>query len=70
MKAVTMHKTTDGAVFEDEKSAKDHQAAIDNADRINSFLDAHYPVVGAGAKQGPARTMAKTAVTRFIQREA
>ena len=70
MKAVTMHKTTDGAVFEDEKSAKDHQAAIDNADRINSFLDAHYPLVGAGAKQGPARTMAKTAVIRFIQHKA
>lgn len=70
MKAVTMHKTTDGAVFGDEEAAKDHQATIDNADRINSFLDAYYPLVGAGAKQGPARTMAKTAVKRFIRHGA
>lgn len=67
MEKTEMFKTSDGQLFEDQKDAEKHEASLKNADRIEKFLDACYPLAGEGQKQGPARSMARTAVEKFLE---
>lgn len=67
MEKTEMFKTSDGQLFEEQQEAEKHEATLKNAERIEKFLDACYPLVGEGQKQGPARSMAKTAVEKFLE---
>lgn len=69
MEKTQMFKTSDGQLFEEQEAAEKHEAVLKNAERIEKFLDACYPLAGEGQKQGPARSMAKTAVEKFLQGE-
>ncbi len=67
MQETTMYKTTDGQVFEDLAMANAHEAKLANGVRVEKFLDACYPKAAEGSKQGPARSMAKSAVEKFLE---
>jgi hypothetical protein len=66
MQETTMYKTTDGQVFDELADAQAHEAHLANEVRVEKFLDANYPLAVEGAKQGPARSMAKKAVEQFL----
>lgn len=72
MKGITeaiVYRTSDGQQFETQEEAAKHELRIQNAGRVEKFLDANYPKAEEGAKQGPSRSIAKKAVEQFLEGE-
>ncbi len=70
MKGITeaiVYRTSDGQQFDDQESANRHELRLQNAGRVEKFLDANYPKAEEGAKQGPSRAIAKKAVEQFLE---
>lgn len=67
MQEATVYITKDGEKFDDLGEAKRHETRLENAGRIEKFLDAKYPRAPEGSKQGPSRAIAKAAVEAFIE---
>lgn len=70
MKQIEMFETTDGQRFDSAEDANKHQLHLNNAGRIEKFLDKHYPVpTEEGAKKGPSRSIARKAIELWLESE-
>lgn len=41
---VQLYRTSDGAVFEDQAEAQEHQTYVSNKLAIDAFIDKHFPI--------------------------
>lgn len=62
---VSRYLTSDGQEFQDEGDALAHEAALENKERIEAFVDKHYPKPENG-KPGPARAIVAKALAIWI----
>lgn len=64
--------TADGKVHKTLAEAQSHQFLVENASRIDTFLDASgsYPKAAAGTKGGATRGVARKAIAAFLAYEA
>lgn len=68
MKQIEIFETTDGQRFDDASEAERHQKHLNNADKVEAFLDKYYPIpTSDGAKKGPSRSIAKKAVELWLE---
>lgn len=68
MTPIQVFPTTDGLRFDTIEEAQRHQKHLDNAGKVEAFLDKHYPVpMTEGAKKGPSRSIAKKAVELWLE---
>lgn len=56
----------DGKQFDTEAEQQAYDAGKRNEAEINLFLDIHYPVMAEAKKQGPGRSIARTAIAKWL----
>lgn len=66
MKPIEVFETTDGQRFDHQQEAARHQRHLDNAGKVEAFLDKHYPNPTDGRK-GPSRAIAKAAIEKWLE---